>query len=591
MRWTTTGGWNDRTTTGKAKQTHLSTHRTRPDGQRGRTGGQLRFVPLGGLGEIGKNMMVIEYGDDIVIVDGGLMFPDHEMLGVDLVIPDTSYLADKLDRIKGIFITHGHEDHIGGLPYVLPQLKSRAPIPIYGSPLALGFIEMKLNESRLDKLASLRPVESGERVQLGQLSAQFIHVTHSIPDTNAIAITSPVGTIVDSADFKFDPTPVMGAPTDERLLRQVGDRGVLALLSDTTRVESSGSTPSEKVVLDTIDATIRDAKGQVIIATFASNISRLHMALLAAFKYGRVVAVAGRSMEQNAKVAVDLGYLDPPEGLLQPLDAVLHLPRNKRVLVITGSQGEAAAALSRIAAAEHPKIRIGKGDIVLVSATPVPGNEDTVSRTIDNLYRRGATVIYSALARGVHVSGHASRDELKKMLELLRPRFAVPIHGEFRHMALYRELCAEVGIPGDRVIMPEIGCVIEFTSKSASVRGHVASGTVLVDRLGERGEGQVTLRDREHLADDGVVVVTIVVDRETGKLIAGPDLVTKGLRSELQDGPLQEAERELRRALERRPKGEPQTGYIIQRAKEIVGKALYRRSRSRPMILPVVTEL
>ncbi|HEX5498369.1 MAG TPA: ribonuclease J, partial [Thermomicrobiales bacterium] len=498
---------------------------------------------------------------------------------------------ERLSNLRGILITHGHEDHIGGLPYILPQFKPRAPIPIYGSPLALGFIEKKLNEARLDKLASLRPVESGERVQLGQLSAQFIHVTHSIPDTNAIAVTSPVGTIVDTADFKFDPTPVMGAPTDERLLRQLGDRGVLALLSDTVRVENAGSTPSEKVVLDTIDATIRDAKGQVIIATFASNISRLHMALLAAHKYGRVVAVAGRSMEQNAKVAVDLGYLEPPEGLLQPLDAVLHLPRNKRVLVITGSQGEAAAALSRIAAAEHPKIRIGRGDIVLVSATPVPGNEDTVSRTIDNLYRRGATVIYSALARGVHVSGHASRDELKKMLELLRPRYAVPIHGEFRHMALYRDLCAEVGIPADRVLMPEIGGVIEFTAKSAAQRGRVVSGTVLVDRLGERGAGQVTLRDREHLADDGVVVVTIVVDRESGKLIAGPDLVTKGLRSELQDGPLQEAERDLRRALERRPKGAPQTGYIIQRAKEVVGKALYRRSRSRPMILPVVTEL
>jgi ribonuclease J len=519
------------------------------------------------VGEVGKNMTLVEYERDMVLLDCGGKFPEEEQRGVDLIIPDVRYVRERLNNLRAIVITHGHEDHIGGLPYILPQFQERAPIPVYGSPMALGFIETKLNEARLDKLVDLRPVQPGETVQLGALSAQFIHVTHSIPDTNAVAVHSPVGTIIDTADFKFDPTPVMGGPTDERLLRQLGDKGVLALFSDTVRVETAGSTPSERVVLETMDATIREAKGQVIVATFASNISRIHMALLAAKKYGRKVAVVGRSMEQNARVALDLGYLDPPEGLLLPLDDVLRLPKHQRVFVITGSQGEAAAALARIAAAEHAKIRAGQGDVVLVSATPVPGNEETVTRTIDNLFRRGTRVVYSALDRGVHVSGHAGRDELRRMIDLLRPRFAVPIHGEYRHMVLYRELCAEAGISADRVLLPEIGGVIEFTADTATRRGKVPSGSVLVDRLGDRGSGQVTLRDRDNLTNDGVVVVTLVLNRETGELIAGPDLVARGLRPELQNGALREAEQDLRRLLERRSKGEPQYGYIVQAGK------------------------
>lgn len=549
------------------------------------------MIPLGGVGEVGKNMTAVEYGQDLILLDCGGKFPEEEQRGIDLIIPDVSYVRERLRNLRAIVITHGHEDHIGGLPYVLPQIADAAPIPIYGSPLALGFIERKLLEARLDKTVDLRPVQPGERVQLGTMAVEFIHVTHSIPDTNAVAVHTPVGTILDTADFKFDPTPVMGAPTDERRLRRLGDEGVLALFSDTVRVETDGSTPSERVVLEKMDATIKAAKGMVVIATFASNISRIYMALKAAQKYGRKVAVAGRSMEQNARVAQELGYLDPPEGLMAPLDEVLKLPKHQRVLVITGSQGEAAAALARIAAAEHPKIRIGKGDVVLLSATPIPGNEETVTRTIDNLFRRGARVVYSARDRGVHVSGHAGRDELRKMLDLLRPKFTVPIHGEFRHMVLYRELCAEAGISADRVLLPEIGGVLEFTRDSAAQRGKVRSGSILVDRLGDRGNGQVQLRDREHLADDGVVVVTIVVDRETGELIAGPDLIAKGLKPELQNGALREAEQDLRRTLERRGRGEPQYGHLMQRAKETVGKSLYRRSKSRPMILPVVTEL
>ncbi|MDQ3695561.1 MAG: ribonuclease J [Chloroflexota bacterium] len=543
------------------------------------------------MGEVGKNMTAVEYERDLILLDCGGKFPEDNQRGIDLIIPDVRYVKERLGNLRAILITHGHEDHIGALPYVLPQIAERAPIPIYGSPLALGFIETKLNEARMDKLVELCPVQPGDRVQLGSLTAEFIHVTHSIPDTNAIAIHSPVGTIVDTADFKFDPTPVMGGPTDERLLQRLGEQGVLALFSDTVRIENEGSTPSERVVLETMDEVVRESPGQVIVATFASNISRIHMAMLAAGKYGRKVAVAGRSMEQNARVALDLGYLDPENDVLLPLDEVLKLPKNRRLLVITGSQGEAAAALARIAAAEHPKIRIGAGDVVLVSATPVPGNEETVTQTIDNLFRRGTRVVYSPLNRGVHVSGHAGRDELKRMLRLLKPRYAVPIHGEFRHMVLYRELCGEMGIPPERVLLPEIGGVLEFTKDSGRHHGRVAAGSILVDRLGDRGTGQVTLRDRENLTDDGVIVVTIVVDRERGKLIAGPDLVAKGLKPELQNGALREAEGELRRVLERRSPGGPQVGYLIQRAKEVVGKALYRRSKSRPLILPVVTEL
>ncbi|MFM8592994.1 MAG: ribonuclease J [Chloroflexota bacterium] len=553
--------------------------------------GKLRVIPLGGVGEVGKNMTLVEYERDLVMIDCGGKFPEEGQRGIDLIVPDVTYVKQRVSNLRAIIITHGHEDHIGGLPYVLPQLQAPGPIPVYGSPMALGFIASKLNEARLDKLVDLRPVGPGDTIQLGQLAAQFIRVTHSIPDTFAISVSSPVGTIVDTADFKFDPTPVMGGPTDEKLLKQLGDRGVLALFSDTVRVEIAGSTPSERVVLETMDATIKAAKGQVIIATFASNISRIHMALQAAQKYGRKVAVVGRSMEQNARVALDLGYLNPPDGLLLPLDDVLKLPKHQRVFVITGSQGEAAAALARIAASEHQKMRVGPGDVVLVSATPVPGNEETVTRTIDNLFRRGAQVVYSTRERGVHVSGHAGRDELRKMLDLLRPKFAVPIHGEFRHMVLYRELCEEAGIPFDHVLLPEIGGVLEFTANSAQHRGKVPAGSTLVDRLGDRGMGQVTLRDRENLTKDGLVIVSIVVNRDNGALIAGPDLVGKNLKPELQNGALREAEQELKKMLDRRKKGEPQYGYIVQRAKESVGKTLYRRSKSRPLILPVVTEI
>jgi ribonuclease J len=556
---------------------------------------RLRVIPLGGVGEVGKNMTAVESGSDIILLDAGGKFPDEDQQGIDLIIPDVTYIRERVRNFRGILLTHGHEDHIGGLPYIIPQLyggKGSPKIPIYGTPLAIGFVERKMLEARVDDMVELKTIESGERVKISEnLSVEFIHVTHSIPDATSIAVHTPVGTIVDTGDFKFDPTPVMGDPADEKRLKRIGDKGVLAILSDTVRVESEGSTPSERVVLETIDDVIGHASGQVIIATFASNVSRVLMALKAAEKHGRKVAVAGRSMEQNTRVALDLGYLDPPDGLMVTLDEIMRMPKNKRVIVSTGSQGEPAAALARIAAGEHPKIRAGRGDLILVSASPIPGNEDSVSRTIDNLFQQGAEVVYSAIDRGVHVSGHGGRDELAKMLDLLRPTYAIPVHGEYRHMALYRELAVKNGIKREHVLLPEIGGVIEFTKTSASQRARVPAGNVLVDKLGERDGVNAVLRTRENLAEEGFVVVSVVVSRSNGELVAGPDITGQDLGRELGNGALREAESELKRSLTRRRRGTPQQGFLAQRVKESVAQTLYRRTRSRPLILPMVTEL
>jgi ribonuclease J len=536
-------------------------------------------------------MMVVEYGDDLIILDAGAKFPEEWERGIDLIIPDIRYVKNRLSKLRGIVVTHGHEDHIGALPYVVPQLDGIGKIPVYGSPLAMGFAENKLREARLDEKVALHPVEPGTRVKLGQLEVEFINVTHTIPASYTIAVHTPAWTIVNTGDFKFDPTPVMGEPTDIARLRSLGDEGVLALFSDTTRVETPGRTPSERVVMETFDRVIRDATGQTLIATFASNISRVYMVLEAAEKYGKKVAVAGRSMEQNVRTALQLGYLDPPDGVLLTLNEVLKLPPEQRVLVVTGSQGEASAALARIAADEHPKIHIGKGDVVLISATPVPGNEETVSETIDNLFRRGATVIFSSTERRVHVSGHAAREELRDMLELVRPRYAVPIHGEYRHMALYRDLAESVGIPAERVLMTEIGSLIEFVDGKGGVRGRAPSGSVFVDRLGDFEPGKVRLRSRDDLISDGLVTITIVVNAEDGKLIAGPEFVTKGLSMESLAGPIRQAEQELKRWLERRPEGEPEVGYLVSQAKGITARSLFRKTKQRPIILPMVLEL
>jgi ribonuclease J len=553
---------------------------------------RLRVIPLGGIGEIGKNMMVVEYRGDLVLVDCGTKFPEEEMRGIDLIIPDITYLKENIQKIRAILLTHGHEDHIGSLPYVLPQLSKITPIPLYGSPLALAFARAKLQEAGSAQLADFMPIEAGETYKIGNhFEAEFIPVTHSIPGAMALALKTPVGRIILTGDFKLDPTPPLGPPTDIERLKELGDEGVLALFSDATRVEREGFTPSEATVSKTLDRVIGAAPGRVIVTSFASNILRLEQSIQVAARHGRKVAVIGRSMEQSVKVAVDLGYIKAPAGVLRPVDEVIKLPPEQILILTTGSQGEASAALARIASGDHPKLRVTEGDTVILSATPVPGNEESVAQTINNLFRRGAHVVYSAIEPSIHVSGHAARGELKKMIELTRPKYAVPIHGEYRHMCLYQDLARECGIPAENIMIPESGVPISMSPGSWRKDPEVANGSVLVDGLGTDRYHNVVLRTRESLKDAQVVVVTLAVNLEQGVLIAGPELTGKGFDDEDLQKLIAETEVELRRFLERRlRRGNMSYGYIVGRVKDVVARHIYRSAKLRPMVLPIVTE-
>ncbi|HZY31619.1 MAG TPA: ribonuclease J [Candidatus Methylomirabilis sp.] len=548
----------------------------------------VRIIPLGGLGEIGLNMMVVESADDLLVIDAGLMFPDEEMLGIDLVIPDMSYLRDRRQKVRAVLLTHGHEDHTGALPYVLAELK----VPVYGTPLSLGLAAEKLKEADLLSKADLRPVRPRDRLQFGGFEVEFLRVSHSIPDGVALAVRTPAGMIIHTGDFKFDQSPVDAQLTDYRRLSELGDGGVLALLSDSTNAGRDGFTPSERAVGRAFEEIFRSAPGRVIVACFASNIHRIQQVLDVAATLGKQVAVTGKSMVANTRIADELGYLRIPKGTLVSLEELKRLPAAQGVIITTGSQGEPLSAIARIAAAEHKQIQVAPGDTVIFSARVIPGNETSIARTINRLFRQGARVITEEVAE-VHVSGHASREELKLMVNLTRPAFFVPIHGEYRHLYLHAALAREVGIPDGRALVIEDGDILELSGKAAQVVGKAPAGRVFVDGKGFGNVDNGVLRERHRLAEDGVLVVVLGVDRHLGKLVAGPEILSRGLVSEqASETLLDEIKALIFSVLERFSEDEWADRLLMQdRIKTALKKHLQREIDRRPVILPVMIEV
>jgi len=550
---------------------------------------KIRLVPLGGLGEVGKNMMVVEYGDDIIIIDVGVMFPDEEMYGVDLVIPDTTYLADKKHRIRGILITHGHEDHVGSLPYILPILDFP---PVYATRLTHGLISVKLKEHGLLEKTSVNVIGLGDQVPLGQCAADFFRVNHSIPDAIGIVLHTPVGTVVHTGDYKFDYTPVDGKPADLGALGRIGNEGVLVMMGDSTRVETPGYTLSERVINESLDKIFANAPGRILIATFASLISRVQQIIDTAARYDRFVALVGRSMQNNVQMAIELGYLDVPKGMFIRAEDVNKFDPEQIVIICTGSQGEPTSALTRIANQDHRLISIKPGDTVILSATPVPGNEKSVHRTINSLFRQGADVLYQGISN-VHVSGHGAQEELKLMLSLVRPKFFVPVHGEYRQLILHAKLASSLGIPQENIVVAEDGDMIEVTPDAIKLAGHTASGNVFVDGLSVGDVGQIVLRDRKALSKDGILIAVLTIDKETGQPIAGPDIVTRGFVYVRDSEELLAEAREHVLASFHSVNGHSSSdwSFIKDKIKHTLSEFLYQRTHRSPMILPVVMEV
>ncbi len=547
---------------------------------------KVRVIPLGGLGEIGKNMMVIECGDDQVIVDCGLMFPESEMLGVDLVVPDISYIRESKKNLRGIFISHGHEDHIGALPYLLPELKA----PIYSTRLSQGLMSVRLKEHKLLDQAEFRVLDPGQQVDIGSMKAEFFRVAHSIPDAVGMAFHTPMGAIVHTGDFKFDHTPVDGKPTDIARLAQLGAEGVFLLMSDSTYAEVPGYTPSEQVVGQTLQRIITEAPGRVIIACFASLISRIQQIIDAAIISNRKVLVLGRSMQNNVEMAQDLGYLYAPANLLITVEQLKKVPNEQLVVIATGSQGEPTAVLSRIANRDHRYIRIEKDDTVVLSATPIPGNEESVARTIDHLFRQGAHVLYSSIHPHVHVRGHAAQEELKLMLSLTRPKYFVPIHGEYRHLYHHKELAEGVGVPNQNSFTLLDGEILDLTQEQGRVVNKTSSEYVYIDGIGDIGNE--VLRDRQHLARDGMLVVILPIDHATTRLVGRPEIVQRGFIAPGEsDILLEEAKDVVERALKRRDEVTLEWATLTAQVKEAVGSFLYERTKRRPLIMPVPVEV
>ena len=546
----------------------------------------LRVIPLGGLGEIGKNMMVIEYGNEAVVIDSGVLFPEENMPGVDFVIPDISYLVENSDKVKAILITHGHEDHIGALPYVLDRLD----VPVYSSRLTHGLITVKLRERGRLADARLNVVRPHEPFTIGKLGIEFFRVCHSIPDAMGIAVKTPLGYVIHTGDFKVDHTPVDGKGTDLSALARMAEEGVMLLCSDSTYAEVDGYTPSERVVGEALDREIARAQGRVMVATFASLISRIQQVVDAAVRYGRKVTVVGRSMANNVKMARNMGYLHVPDDTMISMNEARKLPHDEVVIIATGAQGEPTSALVRIANGEHQDVEIERGDTVIISASPIPGNETLVSRTIDNLLRQGARVLYSRVAM-VHVHGHASREELKMMLSLVKPKFFVPVHGEYRHLVAHADIAVSLGIPPENTFVLEDGEVLELREDYGEVVDDVPAGHVYVDGHRTWDDTSKVLDERRRLASDGVVAFTVAIDRETGGFLNHPLVRSSGfLDADGSDHLLEEASEVVLDVLEGLNGNERRNGKIEPKIKRAVSKYLYDETRMRPTII-VQTEL
>lgn len=548
---------------------------------------KIKIIPLGGINEIGKNITAIEYKEDIVIIDCGLKFPDDDMFGIDIVIPDISYLLKNSEKIKGIFLTHGHEDHIGALPYVLKQLN----VPVYGTKLTLGIVETKLKEHGLLSSTELIRVKPKDIIKLSSVSVEFIKTNHSIADSVAIAIHTPLGAVLHTGDFKIDYTPIDGEMMDFARLAEIGRKGVLVMMADSTNVERPGYTMTEKVVGETFNRLFGKANGRIIVATFASNVHRIQQIITAAQKYEKKVAVSGRSMENIVQVAIELGYLEVDKDVLVPIDQIGKYPNDKMVIITTGSQGEPMSALARMAASEHRKIAIIPGDTVIISATPIPGNEKFVSKVVNQLFKKGAEVIYDSVEK-IHVSGHACQEELKLMQALVKPKFFIPVHGEYRHLKKHGELAMELGLPEKNLVICENGDVIELTRNYIKKNGSVTSGQVFVDGLGVGDVGNIVLRDRKHLSQDGILTVVVTIEKQTGKVVSGPDIISRGFVYVRESEGLMDEAREIVRSVLKNCEERQITDWATLKSKmrDELREFLYEKTKRKPMILPIIME-
>ncbi|MEE8162591.1 MAG: ribonuclease J [Anaerolineae bacterium] len=545
---------------------------------------KLRIVPLGGLGEVGKNMMVLEYGRNIIIIDAGIMFPENDMLGIDFIIPDFNYLADKKDMVRGIILTHGHEDHVGGLPYVLQEIRA----PIYTTKLTRGLVEVKLKERHLLDEAELNTIQAGDNIALGPFRIEFFHVCHSIPDGVGLAIETPVGLVVHSGDFKFDYTPVDGKPPDLAKLAELGGRGVLVLLSDSTNAEQPGATPSERAIDDAFDKVFQRAEGRIIVGTFASLISRIQQVVNTAVRHERKVAIAGYSMVENVRMAQELGYLSIPPGVLIKLGDIDKLPQHKVVIIATGTQGEPSSALARMSIGRHRQIKVVRGDTIIISAHAIPGNEEMINRTINRLFQQGANVMYEQIAP-VHVSGHASQDEQRLLIHLIKPRYFVPIHGELRHLTQHARIAQEMGVPAANTMVVENGYILEFDRESGRIGERVPGGYVFVDGSGVGDIGPVVMRDREILASAGFVVAVIKLDEKTGQPAGRPEIISRGFVYVRDSAELMErAQDKILEVIEKSDGGRAAVG---DRVRDELGKLFYEETKRRPMIMPVIMDV